>query len=91
MALSAAAHFFMDVFTPGEFQKKCSSGYLSGMIVFGIEGTIERILFTETRVHCGNKKILFQSTGLYKPFSSLIRRDHVEKILKKIIERNYKF
>jgi hypothetical protein len=78
----------LEKFTPAGFTEKYNEGYLRGMIVFGInDAGEEKKLFTETRVHCGSKKILnrFRVYWFFvKPFSSLIRRRMLKQIRKSI-------
>ena len=90
MSTNAFFHGCMEKFSPEEFQQKYSTGYLRGMIVFGVEGDGNtRKVFTETRVHCGSKKILKQFRLYWffvKPFSSMIRKIMLKE-LKKSIEK----
>jgi hypothetical protein len=77
----------VEKFSPADFAGKYSEGYLRGMILFGTKGEgSEKKLFTETRVHCGNKKI-YNKFRIYwffvKPFSSLIRAIMLKQFRKK--------
>jgi hypothetical protein len=71
-------------FTAPDFHSKFKQDFLRGIIVFGVttDGATQKI-FTETRVHCGSKKI-YNRFRVYwffvNPFSSLIRRIMLKQI-----------
>jgi hypothetical protein len=74
-------------FKPIEFNSKYAHNHLRGIIVFGIrkQRSINH-LFTETRIHCGSRKIYIRFRIYWffvKPFSSLIRKLMLKELARK--------